>query len=70
LVDYLDGDQRAIPELARLVRRQSMSVALRALGDLNSSVEASASELLSVSSKAAARDNSHPGGGRRRGGPL
>lgn len=54
LVDYLDGDHRAIPELERLVRRQAMSVALRALGDLNSSVEASASELLSVSSKAAA----------------
>lgn len=54
LVEYLDGDHRAVPELERLVLRHAKGLALRAMVDLESSVETSASELLSRAQKTAA----------------
>lgn len=52
--EYLDGDFRLAPKLRGLVLRDSMAVASQAIGDLNSTVGGSASDLLMQASKMAA----------------
>lgn len=54
LVEYLDGDHRAVPELERLVRLRAKELALTAIGELNTIVGSSASELLSKAQSNAA----------------